>query len=187
MRSSPGNRFLTLSRVFHLVVFLMLSRITHITTTRLIQVDNPGDLTLGGLFPLTSFDEKENCRDIISVDGMRPFLAMYFAVETINSDDSILPNITLGTKLLDTCKSRLSSLDYTLKHFVFGENNGKLSEFPIVGLVGPATSIEAGTISKVKVVGRVYYSCLNFHRIHDLLYTICNTQSQTVCACQCTA
>jgi metabotropic glutamate receptor 4/metabotropic glutamate receptor 6/7/8 len=119
------------------------------TKIPLIQVDSPGNLTLGGLFLLTSLDENEKCRDELALGGMREFLAMLFAVERINADDSILPNITLGTKIFDICESRVSALDYTLNHFVLGDNNGKLSRYPIAGLIGPPSSREAVTISKV--------------------------------------
>ena len=144
-----GNRFLSTDALFHFVVFLISSHVTHMTKAPLIQVDNPGNLTLGGLFLLTSVDKNEQCRDVLASGGMARFLAMLFAVERINSDDTILPNVTLGTKIFDTCKSRVSALDYTLKHYLLGDNNGNLSQYPIVGLVGPESSSEAVTISKV--------------------------------------
>jgi hypothetical protein len=74
---------------------------------------------------------------------------MQFAVERINYDDTILPNITLGIKAVDTCFSRVPALEYTLKHFVLGKHKGKLSQYPIAGLIGPALSYEAVYISKV--------------------------------------
>ena len=124
-------------------------KIIYVTTAPRIDVDNPGDLTLGGLFVLAEVDEKNNCLDTFSLDGIRYLLAMQFAVERINSDHSILPNISLGYKAFDTCNGRISALEYTLKHFVLGEHKGKLSQYPIVGLIGPAKSSEAVTISKV--------------------------------------
>ena len=123
--------------------------VIHVTANPIIHVDNPGNLTLGGLFVLTEINEKSKCFDRISLDGLRSLLAMQFAVERINSNDSILPNITLGIKAFDTCFSRIPALEYTLKNFVLGEHTSKLSQYPIVGLIGPALSYEAVSISKV--------------------------------------
>ena len=121
------------------------------TASPVIQVDNPGQLTLGGLFVLSEINDKSKCLDKIALDGLRSLLAMHFAVESINSDGTILPNITLGIKAFDTCFSRLSALEYTLKYFVLGDHNSTLTQYPIVGLVGPVLSYEAIYISKVSI------------------------------------
>ena len=142
-------------------VYFLLSVISsrilhdHVTATPIIHVDNPGNLTLGGLFVLTKLNEKGQCLDEISLDGLRSLLAMQFAVESINSNKTILPNITLGFKAFDTCLSRASALAHTLKYFVIGEHKNKLSQYPIVGLVGPALSYEAVYIAKVSRCSQV--------------------------------
>ena len=133
----------------YFLLSVISSRMLQMTATPTIYVDNPGNLTLGGLFVLTKLNEKGQCLDEISLDDLRSLLAMQFAVESINSNETILPNITLGFKAFDTCLSRASALERTLKYFVIGEHENKLSEYPIVGLVGPALSYEAIYISKV--------------------------------------
>ena len=127
---------------------LLFLRIFLVTASPVIQVDNPGQLTLGGLFVLSEINDKSKCLDKIALDGLRSLLAMHFAVESISSDDTILPNITLGIKAFDTCFSRLSALEYTLKYFVLGDHNSTLTQYPIVG---PVLSYEAIYISKVSI------------------------------------
>ena len=145
-----GNRYH--KPALHFMLSLALLRVFLVTSIPVIQVDNPGNLTLGGLFVLTEVNEKSKCLDKIALDGLRSLLAMHFAVETINSDETILPNITLGIKAFDTCFSRVPALEYTLKYFVLGDHNSELSQYPVFGLVGPALSYEAVYISKVSLI-----------------------------------
>ncbi|XP_057330958.1 metabotropic glutamate receptor isoform X1 [Microplitis mediator] len=76
----------------------------------------PGDIVLGGLFPV---HEKGDftCGPKIYNRGVQRLEAMLFAVDQINKDDKILPGISLGVHILDTCSRDTYALNQSL-HFV---------------------------------------------------------------------
>lgn len=76
----------------------------------------PGDIVLGGLFPIHEKDGS-SCGTKIYNRGVQRLEAMLFAVDKINADKSILPNITLGVHILDTCGRDTYALEQSL-HFV---------------------------------------------------------------------
>ncbi|KAK1136761.1 hypothetical protein K0M31_001298 [Melipona bicolor] len=76
----------------------------------------PGDIVLGGLFPV---HEKggASCGPNVYNRGVQRLEAMLFAVDQINRDKKILPDITLGVHILDTCGRDTYALNQSL-HFV---------------------------------------------------------------------
>ncbi|KAF7997885.1 hypothetical protein HCN44_009283 [Aphidius gifuensis] len=76
----------------------------------------PGDLVLGGLFPI---HEKGGvtCGPRIYNRGVQRLEAMLFAIDQINRDKNILPGISLGVHILDTCSRDTYALNQSL-HFV---------------------------------------------------------------------
>lgn len=76
----------------------------------------PGDLVLGGLFPV---HEKGGvtCGPRIYNRGVQRLEAMLFAIDQINRDKNILPGISLGVHILDTCSRDTYALNQSL-HFV---------------------------------------------------------------------
>ncbi|KAK3512525.1 hypothetical protein QTP70_015643 [Hemibagrus guttatus] len=74
-----------------------------------------GDLTLGGLFPVHARGVAgEPCGDIKKENGIHRLEAMLYALDQINSDDELLPNITLGARVLDTCSRDTYALEQSL-------------------------------------------------------------------------
>ncbi|XP_077050180.1 extracellular calcium-sensing receptor-like [Siphateles boraxobius] len=83
-----------------------------------------GDVTIGGLFSihsieiLPSFDfiEKPQLLSCSSVNlrDFRMTQIMIFAIEEINRSKSLLPNVSIGYKIYDSCGSRLSSMSATM-------------------------------------------------------------------------
>ena len=67
----------------------------------------PGDIYLGGIFSLHGGADgeysKEDCEGLYPVSALQLTEAMAFAVMTINQDDSVLPNVTLGFIIHDDC------------------------------------------------------------------------------------
>ncbi|XP_039865402.1 extracellular calcium-sensing receptor-like [Simochromis diagramma] len=76
-------------------------------------IHRPGDVILGGLFEVhyssvfpertfTSEPDQPNCRGI-DTPGFRHAMTMAFAIDEINKNSKILPNVTLGYSLYDNC------------------------------------------------------------------------------------
>ncbi|KAM9327041.1 metabotropic glutamate receptor 7 [Gastrophryne carolinensis] len=74
-----------------------------------------GDITLGGLFPVHARGSAGNpCGDIRKLGGIHRLEAMLYALDQINSDPDLLPNITLGARILDTCSRDTYALEQSL-------------------------------------------------------------------------
>ncbi|XP_039865404.1 extracellular calcium-sensing receptor-like [Simochromis diagramma] len=76
-------------------------------------IHRPGDVILGGLFEVhyssvfpertfTSEPDQPNCRGF-DTPGFRHAMTMAFAIDEINKNSKILPNVTLGYSLYDNC------------------------------------------------------------------------------------
>lgn len=71
-----------------------------------------GDLVLGGLFPV---HEKgggvDECGRINEDRGIQRLEAMLFAIDRINRDPVLLPGVSLGVHILDTCSRDTYALE----------------------------------------------------------------------------
>ncbi|PNI76915.1 GRM4 isoform 2 [Pan troglodytes] len=78
-----------------------------------IRID--GDITLGGLFPVHGRgSEGKPCGELKKEKGIHRLEAMLFALDRINNDPDLLPNITLGARILDTCSRDTHALEQSL-------------------------------------------------------------------------
>uniref|UniRef100_A0A8C5T2L1 G-protein coupled receptors family 3 profile domain-containing protein n=1 Tax=Malurus cyaneus samueli TaxID=2593467 RepID=A0A8C5T2L1_9PASS len=78
-----------------------------------IRID--GDITLGGLFPVHGRGaEGKACGELKKEKGIHRLEAMLFALDRINNDPDLLPNITLGARILDTCSRDTHALEQSL-------------------------------------------------------------------------
>lgn len=87
----------------------------------------PGDVVFGGLFPmhehLVPSGESGSgggglefpCGAIKEEKGIQRLEAMLYALDLINDDPNILPNITIGAVILDTCSSDTYALDQSME------------------------------------------------------------------------
>ncbi|KAK0399190.1 hypothetical protein QR680_002932 [Steinernema hermaphroditum] len=84
--------------------------------TAVRQVYVPGDIVLGGLFPIHEGARNVNhCGRIKADQGLQRMVAMLFALEAVNRDPDILPNIRLGAQILDTCSTDSYALEQSLE------------------------------------------------------------------------
>uniref|UniRef100_A0A3B4ZNL9 Receptor ligand binding region domain-containing protein n=1 Tax=Stegastes partitus TaxID=144197 RepID=A0A3B4ZNL9_9TELE len=75
----------------------------------------PGDITLGGLFPIHARGPHGlPCGELKKEKGIHRMEAMLYALDQINSDAELLPNITLGVRILDTCSRDTYALEQSL-------------------------------------------------------------------------
>ncbi|XP_069565332.1 glutamate receptor, metabotropic 8a isoform X1 [Brachyistius frenatus] len=74
-----------------------------------------GDVILGGLFPVHSRGDRGTpCGELKKEKGIHRLEAMMFAIDLINKDPELLPNITLGARILDTCSRDTYALEQSL-------------------------------------------------------------------------
>lgn len=76
-----------------------------------------GDVIFGGMFPMHERGVDEPCGSIKEEKGIQRMEAMLYALDEINRDPKLLPNITLGALILDTCSSDTYALEQSMEFF----------------------------------------------------------------------
>ncbi|XP_043072465.1 extracellular calcium-sensing receptor-like [Puntigrus tetrazona] len=127
-----------------------------------------GDVNIGALFsvhsieilPLFKYTQKPHLLSCSSVSlrDFRMAQTMIFAIEEINRSQSLLPNVSVGYRIYDTCGSRLSSMSATMAlmngpEFMAGDRcNGQSPIHAIIGETeSSATVILSRTIGPFKI------------------------------------
>lgn len=93
------------------------------------SVNLPGDIILGGLFPVHEKGETSACGPTIYNRGVQRLEAMLYAVDRVNNDTTLLPNITIGVHILDTCSRDTYALNQSLQFVRSSLNNLDTSAF----------------------------------------------------------
>lgn len=76
------------------------------------EVRIEGDLVLGGLFPVHEKGSGvEECGRVNEDRGIQRLEAMLFAIDRINMDNTLLPGVSLGVHILDTCSRDTYALE----------------------------------------------------------------------------
>ena len=110
-----------------------------------------GIIVLGGLFPIHESSDRntrERCGDITTY-GLEEAMAMVYAVELINADSDVLPNIKLGFEIYDTCSTDSTALNASLQFLpemclaTGNTSDSQLIAGQFSGIVGPALSAVA--------------------------------------------
>ena len=136
----------------------------------------PGDINLGGLIPLHIYDEEtENCGTIRSVNSLKKLEAMVYAVQQVNQNSSLLPNITLGFEIHDTCSYDARTLRETLNFIPFTDAPGdecianyeSRGNLPIVGVVGAQRS--ASSVQAALLLGLYHIPLISYLSTSDEL------------------
>ncbi|KAJ7379454.1 hypothetical protein OS493_016696 [Desmophyllum pertusum] len=117
-----------------------------------------GDVILGGLFNIHSrhqLQENSNgqCGEL-DTKGIGRAQAMIFAIESINNDSNLLPNITLGYDIRDYCENttKATQMTYELmknKYCASITRNNTNNTKPIMVLIGPFESRTALVIGGI--------------------------------------
>ncbi|XP_028275900.1 extracellular calcium-sensing receptor-like [Parambassis ranga] len=130
------------------------------------EMHKPGDVVLGGLFEVhytsvfpewtfSSEPQQPRCKGFDTL-GFRHTMTMAFAIDEINKNTSLLPNVTLGYSMYDNCGTLVIGFSGALslasgreEQFVLEENC--LGAPPILGIVGDSYS--AFSIATSNVLG----------------------------------
>ncbi|XP_043976327.1 extracellular calcium-sensing receptor-like [Gambusia affinis] len=131
---------------------------------RLNEMHTPGDVVLGGLFEVhytslfpdityTSEPEQPICEGFDTL-GFRDAMTMAFAVEEINKNPDLLPNLTLGYSLYDNCGALVIGFSGALS-LASGQEEGISPQEncsgtpPILAIVGDSYSTFSIAIANV--------------------------------------
>lgn len=155
---------------------------THLNS---IRID--GDISLGGLFPVHARgNDGKACGELKKEKGIHRLEAMLFALDRINNDNELLPNITLGARILDTCSRDTHALEQSLT-FVQAliEKDSTdvkcLSGGPpiitkperVVGVIGASASSVSIMVANILRLFKVSFShsFLSLHLLHRWLHS----------------
>ena len=108
------------------------------------------DIVFGGLFAVHRRSIHGNCSTVLVKSGLERVEAFLYAIDKINSDPTLLPNISLGFDIRDTCILENIGLDESFslvstgKEFDSGScdvvTSGNHTKAPIAGIIGPTIS-----------------------------------------------
>uniref|UniRef100_A0A4W6DDW9 Glutamate metabotropic receptor 4 n=1 Tax=Lates calcarifer TaxID=8187 RepID=A0A4W6DDW9_LATCA len=102
-----------LQACYFLIVLAAKPKMPGHTHLNSIRID--GDISLGGLFPVHARgNDGKACGELKKEKGIHRLEAMLFALDRINNDNELLPNITLGARILDTCSRDTHALEQSL-------------------------------------------------------------------------
>uniref|UniRef100_A0A286XTA5 Extracellular calcium-sensing receptor n=1 Tax=Cavia porcellus TaxID=10141 RepID=A0A286XTA5_CAVPO len=169
------------------------------------RAQKKGDIILGGLFPihfgvaakdqdLESRPESVECIRY-NFRGFRWLQAMIFAIEEINSSPALLPNMTLGYRIFDTCNTVSKALEATLSFVAQNKIDSlNLDEFcncsehipstiAVVGATGSGVSTAVANLLGLFYIPQVSYASSsrllsNKNQFKSFLRTIPNDEHQ---------
>lgn len=103
-----------------------------------------GDIILGGLFSIHQQGSLEGQCGALYPKGLGAAAAMIFAIEKINNDSSLLPNITIGYDIRDYCESvtKATQITYDLvkDKCCMNKTRRRGSKKSIMAIIGPYES-----------------------------------------------
>ncbi|KAM9856170.1 metabotropic glutamate receptor 4-like [Aulostomus maculatus] len=113
LRGGFGYSWVLLLACYFLIVLAAKPKMPGHTHLNSIRID--GDISLGGLFPVHARgNDGKACGELKKEKGIHRLEAMLFALDRINNDNELLPNITLGARILDTCSRDTHALEQSL-------------------------------------------------------------------------
>uniref|UniRef100_A0A3B4CF62 G-protein coupled receptors family 3 profile domain-containing protein n=1 Tax=Pygocentrus nattereri TaxID=42514 RepID=A0A3B4CF62_PYGNA len=93
------------------------------------QLSKDGDITIGGIFPFHRTWEMTDVQTLNSyiTQTIQFSQSLIFAIEEINNSSSLLPGVSLGYKMYDTCSSTAMGVRMALA-LINGNENSALNE-----------------------------------------------------------
>ncbi|XP_039600101.1 metabotropic glutamate receptor 5b isoform X2 [Polypterus senegalus] len=161
---------------------------------RRVVAHMPGDIIIGALFsihhqpPVDKVHERK-CGEIREQYGIQRVEAMLHTLDRINSDSRILPNITLGCEIRDSCWHSAVALEQSIEFIrdslVSSEEEEGLmrcneegntqvrTKKPIVGVIGPGSSsvaIQVQNLLQLFNIPQIAYSATSMDLSDKTLY-----------------
>ncbi len=135
----------------------------------------PKDFILGGLFPIhASAEGGGECGEVRLERGLERMEAMLYSIDAINSDSTLLPNLTLGYDIRDTCSAENIGLDETVDLLITGSqldlesctrsrnsNGSFVTDTPtsaIIGAAGSRVSVPVASLVRLFATPQVSYA-----------------------------
>uniref|UniRef100_G3VIP2 G-protein coupled receptors family 3 profile domain-containing protein n=1 Tax=Sarcophilus harrisii TaxID=9305 RepID=G3VIP2_SARHA len=177
LRLSPSSMFVILLLQCSLSGYQMIKGPCHIQTTYSPTYRKEGDLILGGFFSLFLKREEKISKDflsfyvhIMSINNYQHFLTFQFAVDEINKNPHLLPNLTLGYQLLNNFYNYklavessliwLSGSGPTIPNYKCDKQSNSVA---VIGGMSTTLSMAMATILKLYKVPQISYG------LYDLL------------------
>ena len=95
--------------------FLTMLLLPHTSGKHHVTAYRDGDVILGGLFNLHFAGHEERCNELFTM-GLGHAEAMIFAIDRVNKDPNLLPNVTVGYDIRNYCMDRQKAMEHTY-HF----------------------------------------------------------------------
>ena len=116
-----------------------------------IQDYEDKDIILGGLLRVHTGDGSGKCGEIFLDKTLEHLEAVFFGIDLVNNDPHVLPNITLGYDIRDTCISENIALDESVDLVLSSgrlelesceepQSNNVTTEPPVVAVIGAVYS-----------------------------------------------
>ena len=141
--------------LFALLLFPATSHNDHVTAYK------DGDVMLGGMFNVRHAGNGEHCGEFNS-GGLGRIEAMIFAIESVNKNHNLLPNVTIGYDIRNYCESMALAMkiayDFVSNSKVNSSAIGystKLGSKPISALIGPIHSGSAILVGSLLQVANI--------------------------------
>ncbi|KAM6907517.1 glutamate receptor, metabotropic 5a [Xenentodon cancila] len=204
-RRSPGIGNTLYARLFTVIVVLGtdlnwlslkgLVGVNSQSNERRVLAHIPGDVIIGALFsvhhqPPADKVHERKCGAVREQYGIQRVEAMMHTLDRINADPTILPNITLGCEIRDSCWHSAVALEQSIE-FIRDtlvssdeeESQGKCTvesgsmllqgKKPIVGLIGPGSSsvaIQVQNLLQLFNIPQIAYSATSMDLSDKSLY-----------------
>lgn len=123
-----------------------------------VSVFIPGDIILGGLFPVHEKGDTSPCGPKVYNRGVQRLEAMLYAIDRVNNDTNILPGITIGVHILDTCSRDTYALNQSLQFVRASLNNLDTSAFECSDSSSPQLKKKTSSGPVFGVIGGSYSS-----------------------------
>uniref|UniRef100_A0A3P9AHX0 Metabotropic glutamate receptor 1 n=1 Tax=Esox lucius TaxID=8010 RepID=A0A3P9AHX0_ESOLU len=196
------TRFIIFLRLLLACVLLgddLVCVVTAQANERRVLAHIPGDIIIGALFsvhhqPPADKVHERKCGAVREQYGIQRVEAMMHTLDLINSDPNLLPNITLGCEIRDSCWHSAVALEQSIEFIrdtlVSNEeeeslNHGKClgedgmemtpvrGKKPIVGLIGPGSSsvaIQVQNLLQLFNIPQIAYSATSMDLSDKSLY-----------------